>query len=276
MKAFVAAYSFLGIRVNLRTDAAWLIEAVDEVYEHFRSNGKGQADFEISCSSLISSKIIVSVDKRQQVAVTSHEAFLPVFCRYFLDYLAPCLACRATLLHAAAISRGEVAMLLVGPSGRGKTTLSLNLLDRGYDFLSDDLSPLSQIKGATRVHPFPKAMKLLATPQVSQLIGGHVWESPIPGEGQVIYVPVDRIRPATAFMPSTPSIVVFLDGHGVNALTQVRPTQGAIRLMHNCFYSGTGLAGTVHTLWRLAEQARCYSMWTESPEAAIAMIEKLT
>ena len=41
-------------------------------------------------------------------------------------------------LHGAAVSKDGVGILMPGKSGQGKTTLSIHLLDSGFDFLSDD------------------------------------------------------------------------------------------------------------------------------------------
>ena len=44
----------------------------------------------------------------------------------------------AALLHAAAVARGEAALALAGLAGAGKTTLALELVRRGADFVTND------------------------------------------------------------------------------------------------------------------------------------------
>jgi len=41
-------------------------------------------------------------------------------------------------LHAACVERSDRGLLLLGPSGRGKSTLAADLVGRGFGFLSDD------------------------------------------------------------------------------------------------------------------------------------------
>ncbi|MCU0223800.1 MAG: hypothetical protein MUF27_06975 [Acidobacteria bacterium] len=60
------------------------------------------------------------------------------------------------VLHAAAVAHAGCAWLLAGPSGAGKTTLSLALLERGFPLLSDDFAPFELATGL--VHPFPKSL----------------------------------------------------------------------------------------------------------------------
>jgi hypothetical protein len=42
-------------------------------------------------------------------------------------------------LHSSAVARGDLACLIVGPSGHGKTTLALALVREGWRYLSDDV-----------------------------------------------------------------------------------------------------------------------------------------
>ncbi len=55
-------------------------------------------------------------------------------------------------LHAAALTRAGVGCLLVGESGAGKSTMALNLVRRGWGYLSDDSILLRP--GADRVEAF--------------------------------------------------------------------------------------------------------------------------
>ena len=60
------------------------------------------------------------------------------------------------VVHAAAVARDSVTVLLPGASGSGKTTLTRGLLDAGWSYLSDDLVPIGRSTGLA--HPFPKPL----------------------------------------------------------------------------------------------------------------------
>ncbi len=64
------------------------------------------------------------------------------------------------VLHAAALvdARGD-ALLIAGPSGFGKTSLTLELLCRDFRFLSDDYAPIDL--STARVEPYPRTVGLL-------------------------------------------------------------------------------------------------------------------
>ncbi|HKQ61883.1 MAG TPA: hypothetical protein VJS92_11355 [Candidatus Polarisedimenticolaceae bacterium] len=64
------------------------------------------------------------------------------------------------LLHAAALGDGAGgAFLLAAPGGHGKTSLTLELVQRGRRFLSDDFAPLDPLDG--RIHPYPRTVGVL-------------------------------------------------------------------------------------------------------------------
>jgi hypothetical protein len=61
-------------------------------------------------------------------------------------------------LHCAMLIRGDQALLLTGPPGAGKTTLTLNLLARGFEYAADDITLLMN-DGRARGVSFAPAIK---------------------------------------------------------------------------------------------------------------------
>jgi hypothetical protein len=58
------------------------------------------------------------------------------------------------ILHAGAVVRDGRALLLPGPPEAGKSSLVLALLQRGFDYLSDDVGAIDPV--TSRVYPFEK------------------------------------------------------------------------------------------------------------------------
>jgi hypothetical protein len=66
-------------------------------------------------------------------------------------------------LHAACLARGDEGVLLAGPTGSGKSTLTLALLRAGLQFVSDDVIFLERVPaGGVRVLGFPDAVGVTA------------------------------------------------------------------------------------------------------------------
>jgi hypothetical protein len=86
-------------------------------------------------------------------------------------------------LHAAVVaSRGRIAVI-AAPSGVGKSTLAFALLERGFEYLSDELAPIEPQTG--RVWPYPRAMCLKSAPPEPYRLPPAAVRC-----GQRIYVPV--------------------------------------------------------------------------------------
>ena len=75
-------------------------------------------------------------------------------------------------LHAAVVVREGKALLLLGDSWAGKTTLALRLTEEGWQYFSDDAAVFDT--GSTAVRPFPKppGVKAYSWDQMS-----HHWTS---------------------------------------------------------------------------------------------------
>lgn len=64
-------------------------------------------------------------------------------------------------LHACGLVKGGIGLLLVGSSGSGKTTTSLNLINSGWQFLSDDAVLLREIADDIEALAFRKGFSVL-------------------------------------------------------------------------------------------------------------------
>jgi hypothetical protein len=127
------------------------------------------------------------------------ERIVPELKALLTDQLARSVGGGAFLLHAALLARGERGLLLAGPPGAGKTTLTVALASRGLAYGSDDIvrvSPAGRLEGA----PFSPACKsgsweLLQPylPAVADL------PTAIRRDGQPV-----RYAPAAAFAPAAP------------------------------------------------------------------------
>lgn len=101
-----------------------------------------------------------------------------------LEWRAASAALRASrdclALHGAALARGQASVLLLAPSGTGKTTLTLGLMGRGWEPLTDDIV---LVDAATlRASAFPRCFHIEA-PSLGLLPQGPdvAWARALPG-----------------------------------------------------------------------------------------------
>jgi hypothetical protein len=87
-----------------------------------------------------------------------HHCFVPDPLLRYVEWLATAQALAQTMsfvvFHSAALVRGACALLLVGQSGAGKTTVTTGLVQRGWLPLSDDSALVSH--STLAVTPFPR------------------------------------------------------------------------------------------------------------------------
>jgi serine kinase of HPr protein (carbohydrate metabolism regulator) len=64
-------------------------------------------------------------------------------------------------IHASCVSINDRAVLIVGPSGSGKSDLALRLIDRGALLVSDDYTIVRRADGKLRAGPPPNITGLI-------------------------------------------------------------------------------------------------------------------
>lgn len=97
-------------------------------------------------------------------------------------------------LHAAVLVQDGAALLLVGKSGTGKTTLALALAERGWTYFSDDLAAID--RSSKKVRSFPKPLSI-EDPAMWRTLGSR-WSPPewLPAPNGEFLVPADIVRAA--------------------------------------------------------------------------------
>jgi hypothetical protein len=96
------------------------------------------------------------------------------------------------VLHASAVAIDGAAVLVVGMSGAGKTSLALRLVAAGAVFVTDDVAALDVVDGAPRVHP--GASIAAVRPDERGAIEASVWSrlGTVLGESGKTYIALPR------------------------------------------------------------------------------------
>ena len=169
-------------------------------------------------------------------------------------------------IHAAAIARGSQAIVLTAPSGTGKSTFVLSLIDKGLEYLSDELAPIDVRTLA--VEAYPHALCFKSPPPApytlppNTLRCGRRYHLPIPR-------PVDRIRTLAGL------VFVRRDNERFQQLRPITAASAAARLMANALnplaHPGDGLDVAV----MLSQAVPCFELDIHDLAKAGREIEEL-
>jgi hypothetical protein len=100
-------------------------------------------------------------------------------------------AADVTGLHGAALVRDGSALILSGPTQVGKTTLTVELAERGWSVLSDDLAVLSHTSG--RLRTFAKPFHIRDASLWKRLSSGWSFPEWLPPPDEASLVPASAV-----------------------------------------------------------------------------------
>jgi len=95
------------------------------------------------------------------------------------------------LIHAGVVSRQGQGLILAADSYHGKTTLVLELVRRGFNFLSDESAALDRADG--QVHPFPRALGIRPGPLALTGLSGA--SSPVSPKNGKLLLDIEQLQP---------------------------------------------------------------------------------
>jgi len=166
-------------------------------------------------------------------------------------------------LHAAAVALDDRAVVLSAPSGTGKSTLTLALLEDGFDYLSDELAPIDVQRLA--VHPFPHALCLKSPPPAPYCLPKGALRT-----GERYHLPADSLR-GGARTQSLPVAAFIFVRRGSRTTAAYRPiTRGAAsaHLMSNALNSLSHPAAGLDVAALLSQTAPCFELDSDDLGAA--------
>jgi hypothetical protein len=165
------------------------------------------------------------------------------------------------VLHGSAVVGPAGALLLLGESGRGKSTLTAALACRGYSVLTDDVAAVSVEDGTPVVHHGVPQVRLWgesvqrlgleAGPLARTRPGLEKYVVPFPRRSLHGAVPIAAI--ATLEIAPAADVTVETLGHGaafhaLRALTRNLQAMEGLGMRHTHFRLGTAVAAAVPVL----------------------------
>lgn len=186
------SFCFLNVTVSVSTDTPLVLETFKGMYQRFLSADIAVPDITcwIFAKNGNGSDPYVIINKEKQTLFEgdlfishAHMMFFKSVVEHITDYL---------LMHAGVVSKNGRGFILSGPSSFGKTTLILELVSRGYKFLSDEFcaADLSDFM----IEPFPRSLGLRKnSPFLSRMDSNRCMELKNIGRGTKMLVQCDDI-----------------------------------------------------------------------------------
>jgi len=175
-------------------------------------------------------------------------------------------------LHSAALVWDGKAYLFTAESGGGKSTTTWGLLHHGFDYLSDELSPIDL--RSMSVLPYPHALCLKRSPPRPYSLPDEVIHL-----GRTIHIPT-RVFPSGVIDKPIPLAAVFLLNYSPHLaepnISLIGPGEASANLyvaaLNALAHPNQGLDAVVS----IAEQVPTYAVNTADLQATCALIRSVT
>jgi hypothetical protein len=204
---------------------------------------------------------------------------------FLVDYLLSILFSiqkELLFLHAGSLKIGNSGVLLLGPSKRGKTTLSMALASRGHGFLGDDIAPVRAASG--EILPFRKAVSVRSGPRardVNEILNGMT----VAHENRMRFQ-IDELFPQSKTSPVLATHAFFL-----RKFTEKTAIEKFVPSIQNRVWKDLPLNNIVIPFWgitterrlmqflvfiKLLSKLQCWLVDAGTPDETADLIESIT
>lgn len=254
----------LGVQVSVAADDPAAVELIEETYAAFRS-APGPADGALALRLERTGNGVFRVsdsDGYERSWPSRPYAVGDLLSRFMFGVLARVTARGIYAIHAGAVEHRGRATLFSGRSGAGKTTLVLNLLQRGFRLLSDELAVVEP--STQRILPYRRSLHIRAgTPELVPPLRLVERRSAILVEGAWTLTPemLDDVLPGCLAPPARLTNVLLLEGPPVPesrpTLTPVSPAVAALELLRATWAASVDFDAGLRRLSGLLEGVSC-------------------
>ena len=154
---FKSAYKLLDVSLSIHSDDEKIISLFEQMYKRFKTDEKNVVHhfYVITKDSPFGQPFVISHDEVHLIfgnELMYNHAYMEIFNEIknlFAEFY---------IIHAGVVSTEENGVVIVGPSSFGKTTLTLEMVRRGYKFLSDEFCPID--RRTKKICSFPRGLSI--------------------------------------------------------------------------------------------------------------------
>lgn len=180
------------------------------------------------------------------------------------------------VLHAGGVALGNAGVIISGPSGAGKTTLTAALVCAGFSYLTDEALAIDPVTGL--LQPYPKALTIQ---RGSWELLADLRPPPSDLSPRVWHVAPADIRPNAIAAPTPPTLVLLPTREGSDVgragtgMEEVSRSEAAVQLAQQCFGFPTGATPTLAALAELLVRCACFRISTVDLAGAVRSVREL-
>jgi hypothetical protein len=180
----------------------------------------------------------------------------------------------AMFFHAASVGINGSGVLLIGPKGSGKSTLSLGLASRGHDFLGDETA--AYVSSQRSLIPFRRPAGIKPGPRATAVARSVERVGPPADEDGMLRVDAGVLFPLKAARSLPLQAVIFLGAFGGEArLELIQAGREELALMQPIAttLSNASASTRVFEMIRLLGSVSCYRLTAGTPDETVDVIE---
>ncbi|MBT8363218.1 MAG: hypothetical protein KJP23_00835 [Deltaproteobacteria bacterium] len=295
-------YNFLGYRIGISSNSEKVLSHFRSVYERFYSgkqvpgkNANGHPIDPVVCTI----EAIDNIESHKILSINDGKEFYSLRCKSlyefdqeyygkgtivdpiaFISYLflknKYKMIQDLQLFHAAAVSRNGRGLILPASEGMGKTTLSVQLVKNGFEFLSDEVACIDLERQIIE----PYARKLNINASSCALLNLPQWPDQFlrrSGTDEIEWIiDIEQIMPGSLSAACPLSHIIFLRGFGETP--RLEPISASNALFRLFKYSLSPTASPAALLFKFAwllDRIKCYNLVCADPDKTARIIEKL-
>ena len=268
----------LDVRVAVVADDSAAAELIDETYAAFRS-APGPADeaLALRLERTNGAFLLSDSDGYERAWSSRPDAVADLLSRFMFGLLTRVTERGIYAIHAGAVESDGGATLLSGRSGAGKTTLVLNLLQRGFRLLSDELAIVEP--STQRILPYRRSLHIRpGTPELIPALRLVERPSPMLVNGAWTLTPamLEEALPDCLAPPARLTSVLLLggtpDAESPPALTPVPPAVAALELLRATWAASVDFEAGLRRVSRLLEGVSCARLRIGELEATTDLV----